>query len=493
MHAPLHPLATVDAAVARTVGHKPASPWVIQLTPAKMQFHLAASPDVAPAARPSDGFDTSLFGWQETEVPCSWQMDPAVTENAQYTNVRYPLPGLDSAEALREFPVPRTDNPVGSFQTTFELPRTWNGRRILLQLDGAEPNVACWVNGIEVGYGQDSRLPSEFDVTLACTTRAVGHDGTPHDDVSGRHVLSIQIVRWCDGSYLECQDAWHLSGLHRHVWLYSKPAELAIADYALTTLETQHDGATARLEVRCDGGNVRGRAMQLRRDAIVVASLHGPHVFQPGEMADAAPGAAAASAESVPGRRVAISEVWRSESAVADMPRVEVPEPVIAEHGIELDAAGALLVGAYGCEMSVHVPRAQMWTAETPHLYLLVLELRSTDGVLLDCESSWVGFRTVAILDGLVCVNGRPITIRGVNRHDHCPKRGKAVDWPTMLHDARLIKSHSLNSVRTSHYPNDSRWLELCDAIGLYVVDEANLETCVHRNPRPRACPLSWM
>lgn len=459
MHAPLNPYATTEAALGRSLGHKSTSPWVLRLTPAKMLFHLAASPEQAPAARPGIGFDTSHAGWCPTDVPCSWQMDPSTAEQPHYTNVRYPVPGIDSAASLRNFPVDASNNFVGSYQMAFELPPSWNGRQILLQLDGAEPNATCWVNGIEVGYGQDSRLPNEFDVTLACSTRSLGPNGQPHDNVAGRHILSVQIVRWCDGSYLECQDAWNLAGLHRHVWLYSKPADLALVDFVFTTSRVHKSEADARLEVRCDGGEIRGRSGPLRTVATVVASLHGPSLLTPDEPTPAAP------------------EVWRSECVVRDAHRVEIPDGVVQEHGIELDEAGALLTGAYGCDMAVHLEGAKLWTAETPHLYLLVLELRGSDGALLDCESSWVGLRTVAIIDGLVCVNGQPITVRGVNRHDHCPFRGKAVDWPTMLRDAQLLKSHSLNSVRASHYPNDSAWLELCDAVGLYVIDEANLET----------------
>ena len=465
MHAPLHPHATVEAALSIAPGRKPTSPWVISLTPSTMMFNLSPSASEAPIVRPAIGFDTSDAGWQDTHVPSSWQMDPDVDERPMYTNVRYAIPGLETAEVLREFPVPRgNDNPVGSYQTSFELPAAWNGRRILLRLDGAEPNVMVWVNGIEIGYGQDSRLPSEFDVTAACATRSLDSRGRGHDDVSGVHVLSLQIVRWCDGSYLEDQDAWSMSGLHRHVWVYSKPAELSLVDYAFVTTDIARaqDTSTAikaRLEVRCNYSQAH-----VVDGASLIASLHGPCLLIPGEDPPARP------------------EIWRAEQSVGAIissasVSKEDCEAANWAHGVELAEAGGLLTGSAGCVFEVELTSASLWSAETPHLYTLVLELRSAEGELLDCESSWVGLRTVATIEGLLCVNGRPITLRGVNRHDHCPTRGKAIDWQIMLRDAYLIKSHSLNSVRTSHYPNDSTWLELCDAVGLYVVDEANLET----------------
>jgi beta-galactosidase len=141
MHAPLRPFPSVDAALNRGVGHEPASPWVLPLTPAKWCFHLAANPASAPSAQPALGFDTSQPGWQSVEVPCSWQLNPSVAEEPNYTNVRYPIPGLDSAAALRRCPVPHDDNPVGSYQTTFTLPAAWDGRRVLLQIDGVSAHI----------------------------------------------------------------------------------------------------------------------------------------------------------------------------------------------------------------------------------------------------------------------------------------------------------------------------------------------------------------
>ena len=477
-------------------------------------FSLAPSPDAAPVPRPATGLDLSVGEWRTMSVPSNWQLDPEVEDQPIYCNYRYPIPGTQLASQLRHFPVPRDDNPVGSYQRTFELPAKWNGRRVLLQLDGADSNATVWVNGIEVGYAQDSRLPSEFDITSAVSRRGA-HGGAGAADAAGvTHVLTVQVMRWCDGTYLEDQDHWRLSGLHRHVRLYSKPMALALVDYSFTTTHaalnddikpagkssagkssaggkspagesvggasgTPHDGiASVKLSVRLAGTGIlpvaaakangpsasarNGRsAPQSALDSMrVVASLHGPCLLTPGEAR--------------PPKR---AEVWRAGGRISKAQAAHIAESTVAEHGAEVAEAGGLLTGAFAATFDATLHDARLWSAEAPYLYTLLVELRDENGALVDCESSWVGLRVVAIKEGLVHLNGRPITFCGVNRHDHCPDHGKAVAWESMLLDAKLMKSHSINAVRCSHYPNDSKWLELCDAVGLYVVDEANVET----------------
>ena len=466
MHVPLHAHASTDEALARTCGGEPyaRTHWVLPLTPAQWLFQLSRTPSDAPVPQPERGFDTSVGSWSHICVPLSWQLDPVVgkIDKPIYTNYRYPIPGSFKTWNLKRFPVPRDDNPVGSYQVTFTLPAEWNGRRVFLQLDGASSNAAVWIDGIEVGYTQDSCLEAEFDVTSACASRG-GEGAMAQRNVAGEHTLSVQIHRWCDGSYLEDQDQWWLSGLHRHVRLYSKAASLAIVDYEMRTVRAVLDEDTAHphrgvadvcLQVRFAGGGLR--------DARAIASLYGPSLVVPGEASPAA-------------RR---QNVWRAEQAVMPCgPPTGVGPGTAEPFASELNEAGPLLTGAYGATFDTTIEGASLWSAETPFLYLLVVELRDAEGRLVDCESSWVGLRQVEIRESLLCVNGRPITVRGVNRHDHDPQRGKAVEWADMLRDAALMKSHSFNAVRTSHYPNDSRWLELCDACGLYVVDEANIET----------------
>ena len=271
MHTPLRAHESLAQALAHGCGNQTApTKWVIPLTPAKWLFHLAPSPRDAPCTRPGSGFDTETStkagGWIHIDVPLSWQLDPRVADQPMYTNYRYPF--IDGQALLsNKFPAPRDDNPVGSYQHTFELPREWEGRRVLLQIDGADSAITVWVNGVEVGYSTDSCLPCEFDITAACSQTAEPQSPQKgaRTRLAGEHVLSVQLLRWSKGSYMEDQDMWWLSGLHRHVRLLSKPRALALVDYAFTPTRAElsddaseaHVGSAAfDLEVRLAGSGL---------------------------------------------------------------------------------------------------------------------------------------------------------------------------------------------------------------------------------------------
>jgi beta-galactosidase len=198
-HAPLRAYEDVPAAHAAQVLNGDAPPpsrWLKPLTPSAWAFNLARTPASAPRTQLDLGFDTS--DWGVLDVPLS--LEAAGYGQAQYTNVRYPFP-------LQPPHIPEEGNHVGSYQTTFELPNEWRGRRVLLEFDGTGPAATVWLNGREVGYTQDWALPAEFDLTRLLA-----------GSISRRtHVLSVQVMRWCDGSYLEGQDQWWFSGIHRHV------------------------------------------------------------------------------------------------------------------------------------------------------------------------------------------------------------------------------------------------------------------------------------
>ena len=418
----------------------------------------------APPVTPGVGFDTAAPAWGDIQVPLSWEMAgqglhhirlqphhirlqvPLSWEMAGhgqpiYTNVRYPFP-LDPPR------VPAATTPVGSYQTGFVVPAAWRGRRVFLQLDGVDSACTVWVDGQEIGYSQDSRLPAEFEITNAC-----GQRGGAGAVVGGAHVLSVQVLRWCDGSYLEDQDQWWLSGIHRHVRLYSKPRLLSICDYYWTSAVAA-DGGSALVELRV--------ALQGDAGGRVAASLHGPMQLVPGE---AAPPCAV---------------VWTDEQSVeaeAAAAKGQYIDAAAAQEEDEEAGAAGLWRADAGARFRARLPSPRLWTAEAPFLYTLVLELRDSNGTVVDVEATWVGLRTVSIRQGLLRVNGTPLTVRGVNRHEHCPNNGKAVSWENMLADATLMKRLNFNAVRTAHYPNATAWYELCDALGLYVVDEANIET----------------
>ena len=502
-HVPLRAHEDAKAAHAAQVLNGDAPPpsrWLKPLTPSAWAFNLVRTPASAPSTQLDVGFDTS--DWGVLDVPLS--LEAAGYGQAQYTNVRYPFP-------LQPPHIPEEGNHVGSYQTTFELPDEWRGRRVLLEFDGTGPAATVWLNGREVGYTQDWALPAEFDVTRLLA-----------GSISRRtHVLSVQVMRWCDGSYLEAQDQWWFSGIHRHVCaaassatthergllhparstaapraqvrLYSKPSDLAICDYSACTTSVATDGASAALSVTVRLGGLAaheaasdaaaGVASAVLARHRVRASLHGPYELT----LDAPPPDA--------------PEVWRSASVVA----------LVEGGGSGEGGEGGLLCGGAEASFVATIAMPRLWAAEAPALYTLVLELlidpagddSSGDGssrngsgsgaargtaapAVVDVEACRVGLRLVSISGEQLRVNGVPLEVRGVNRHEHSAERGKAVSWAEMVTDALLLKRFNFNAVRTSHYPNAVRLPP-----GL-VRDHATCPCAAPLSTAPaRACPYS--
>ena len=361
-------------------------------------FRWCATPDDVPVAFHETDYDDA--DWATIPVPSNWQLHGHGTP--MYTNVQYHF----RSDGLPR--VPADQNEVGCYRVNFEVPAEWSGRRTYIVFGGVDSCFYLWVNGHEVGYSQESRLPAEFDIT-----------GFVHH---GMNTLAVKVLRLCDGSYIEDQDHWRLSGIHRDVHLVSRPA-VHICDARIRT-ELDERFCDADLEVRAkirslDAGDVG--------DVVVEAQLHD------------ADGQLVSSPMS---KRVAMSLI---DDTVVDLVQ-SVADP-------------------------------QKWTAETPYLYTLVLSLKTGDGAALEVQSFRVGFRCVQLIDGQIAVNGVPIVLKGVNRHDHDPDTGKVVTIESMRTDIILMKRHNINAVRTCHYPNDERFLDLCDEYGLYVIDEADVES----------------
>jgi len=264
MHVPLRSFESRESALGRRVCDElPTSRWALPLTPAQWAFALSACPEAAPAVAGPGGFDTA--GWGEIHVPRSWEV-AGVGSKPIYLNHRYPF----KVDPPR---VPSRENEVGSYQVCFTVPADWSGRRAYLVLDGIGSAATVWLDGVEVGYTQDSKLPAEFDVTKLLA--AGGGEG---------HVLSVRVVRWCDGSYLEDQDQWWLSGIQRHCYLYSKPSHLAIRDFTVSTSVAEgNTQASIGIQVALAGSLVEGAssspaaaAALAASGARVRASLHGP-------------------------------------------------------------------------------------------------------------------------------------------------------------------------------------------------------------------------
>ncbi len=322
-----------------------------------------------------------------------------------YVNIPFPWP----QPWVPPF-VPEEDpnNTVNAYRKTFTVPKAWAGRRVLITFDGVNSMFYLWVNGQQVGLGKDSRTPVEFDITPFLKP--------------GENLLAVENFRWCDGSYLEDQDFWRLSGIFRDVYLWS-PSEVHLRDVEIQTdLDSQYRNASLR--VKLDITNYT----RLARALFVEARLFDPDARE--------------------------LKVFGG------------PQKAYAEPG---QASEALL--------QAEVPQPRKWTAETPHLYRLLVTLYDHRMRPLEVVPFNVGFRKVEIRDGNLLVNGRRVLIKGANRHEHDPDHGQVVSVAGMIEDIRLMKRHNFNAVRTSHYPNQPAWYDLCDRFGLYVVDEANIES----------------
>lgn len=305
------------------------------------------------------------------------------------------------------------DNPVGVYRREFEVPADWAGREVFLTLDGAKAGVYVYVNGREVGYSEDSKTPAEFRIT--------DYVGT------GRNVLTLKIFRWCTGSYLECQDFWRMSGVERDVYIWSQP-KAGVRDFRVTsTLDEGYRDGLFGLEV-----DVRNAG---ERDDVVTVGY---------ELLDA-------------GGKV-----------VAEEERVTAVK------------AGQEATAGFEAE----VPEVATWTSEHPNLYRLYITTRRGDEVL-EVIPYHVGFRRfemgVREQDGkqyaVFLVNGEPVKLKGVNIHEHNPMTGHYVTEELMRRDFELMRQHNINTVRLAHYPQGRRFYELCDEYGLYVYDEANIES----------------
>ncbi len=426
-HVPLRLLSNVDAVKAG--GDDEAT---LQSLNGEWAFMWSPNPASVPEGFYATDFDDE--GWDTIPVPGNWQLQGYGTP--MYTNVQYPFPidprykgalqemshaGPISERRLPEealsYPlnVPHDDNPTGCYRRAFEVPAAWVGgsqrssRQIFLRFEGVDAGFHLWVNGKKVGYSQGSRLPAEFNVTDVVEP--------------GENVMAVEVYRWTDGSYLEDQDFWRLSGIYRDVTLWSA-APTHIWDYTIRTdLDDDYRDATLRVEV--DVRNLGDEAVS-------------GHVLEAMLLDDE-------------GR----SLVWSSEAV--DM----------------LDGSG----GQQTLSLSMEVDAPAKWSAEDPNLYRFLLVLRDENGKVLQVEHTNVGFRTVELIDGQIVVNGKPVQIKGVNRHEHDPDTGHTVSVASMVADIRLMKQFNINAVRTCHYPDDPRWYDLCDKYGLYVLDEGNIES----------------
>ena len=361
------------------------------------KFHQVSHPSNQKAEFWRTDFDDSA--WGTIRVPSNVELEGHGIPI--YTNIQYPWKANTPPDIAGDY------NPVSSYRRTFVVPDAWAGREIFLTFDGVESFFTLWLNGKKLGFNKDSRTPATFRLT-------------PHLQ-AGENLLAVEVIRWSDGSYLEDQDFWRLSGIFRDVTLWSTPT-IHLRDFEVRT-ERQRGTDTWQL-------HVRGELHNYGRDA----------------------GSA--------GVRFILRDAAGREVASGKVPNAPV-------------ASGA----NRAVEMHGEVRSPKLWSAEVPSLYSLFIEVTDTAGKTTEVIPWRVGFRTVEIRDGHLLVNDMPVLMRGVNRHEHDPDLGHVMTHDLMVRDIMLMKQNNINAVRTSHYPNVAEWYDLCDAFGLYVVDEANIES----------------
>ena len=357
------------------------------------KFNYANSPDQRPFWFFKDDYDTR--SWDEIEVPSNWQLKGY--DVPLYVNIGYPFK-MNPPFIHHEW------NPVGSYKRTFKVPSGWNDKEVFLQFGAVSSAFYVWVNEQLVGFSEDSKVPAEFNITKYLK--------------KGNNSLAVEVYRWSDGSYLEDQDFWRLSGIQRTVFLHARPKTFIGDFFAVGDLENNCMDGLLKLDVTLksaenETGNYSVDASLFENDQKIYSES----------------------------KDVALSEKKASLTFVKQFPDVK------------------------------------RWSAETPDLYTLVLNLNDNSGNVLESVSTKVGFRKVEIVNSQLLVNGVAIRLKGTNMHEHNDVTGHVIDEATILKDIRVMKSNNINAVRTSHYPQQELWYEMCDKYGLYLIDEADIES----------------
>ena len=374
------------------------SPYYYSLN-GKWDFHWSKKPSNRPQSFFLPSFDTS--NWEKIDVPSNWELNGYGVPI--YVNDRYPFPKKPPF-------IPHDYNPVGSYRRSFVLPNDWKGRRVFVVFEAVQSAAYFWINGHFIGYNQGSRTPVEFDLTNWL--------------VEGENILAAEVYRWSDGSYLECQDMWRLSGLFRDVYLWSSE-HLHIRDFKVTT-DLQAGGKQATLDLEIETEHFLSK-VDVQNEQLLVELL-----------------------DERENEKVSLN---------------------LHSKRISKLSTGKLF------RFSYQVKQPKLWSAEFPNLYRLIIHLKNDQFETIEIVACKVGFRKVEISNAQLLVNGVPLIVKGVNRHEHDEFNGHVVDEESMLQDIKLMKQCNINAVRNSHYPNQARWYELCDEYGLYVIDEANIET----------------
>ena len=377
------------------------------------------------------GFDCS--SWDDLKIPANWEVNGYGTPIYASAGYTFKIdPPYVTKEPKKTYTAYEERNPTGQYKRTFLLPDDWDKGQTFLRFEGVMSAFYVWINGRQVGYSQGSMEPSEFNVTAYLKP--------------GRNAIAIEVYKYSDGSYLEDQDFWRFGGIHRDVTLYHTP-DVRIRDFAVRTIPADNseysdysESSDYILQINPQF-SVYGKETGKGDSLVAILTDHDGQTIAKGS--------------------TSVEEVLDLEHKAA---RMNEWYPQRGYRKFDRIA------------MTVKSPKE--WTAETPYLYTLTLQLRDSLGNIREQAQQKVGFRHLKInADGELLVNGKPIKIRGVNRHEHDPYTARVMTEERMLQDLHLMKEAYINAVRLAHYPNCPRWYELCDSIGIYVMDEADCET----------------
>ena len=357
------------------------------------KFTMVNKPADLPTGFETRGFDDSK--WATMKIPGNWEMNG-------FGFPIYTTSGFEFAYLMKQVAPPQVPvnfDPTGVYRREIAIDSNWKGKQVWLHIGAAKSNLTVWINDQYIGYGEDSKLPSEFDITRYLQP--------------GKNLVVLKVMRWCDGNYLEDQDMWRLSGITRDCYLLARNPE-HLYDVQLTPdLDKAYKNANLHVQL----------TLNTKPATPLIATV-----------------------------------------------ALQIGTQVVQTQDIRFDTSAKQT-------LVIPVTAPKLWTGETPNLYTVIITLRNSKGDVLEVIPQRIGFRKVEISNGQLLVNGQPVLIKGVNRHETDPGTGQTISKEAMLRDIQLMKQYNINAVRTSHYPNSEYWLELCDQYGIYVVGEANIES----------------
>ena len=373
------------------------------------KFKYVAGTSSGPGSSEFYAKDENDSGWDTIRVPLSWEM--ANYGKPVYTNVGYPFQDKAPNANVGWEKYGVTDhNATGFYRRTINIPETWKDKRVFVHFDGVYSAAVVWVNGKYVGYSQDSNTDAEFDITDFVTT--------------GDNQLSVRVYRWCDGSYLEGQDMWHLSGIHRDVYLVATPKVFVSDHYITSSLSNDATSGSMSVKLTVDNRNNTSATKTLQ---VTLLDRDGKEIATEKETYDG----------------------------------TSTEEKTVTLSGLS----------------NLHP-----WSAEDPYLYTVVVSQKDKNGAEEMAFSTKYGFRNIKQNGNLVYINGKRVYFKGVNTQDTHPEYGRAIDMETMMKDLTMMKKANVNTVRTSHYPRQPKMYAMMDALGFYVMDEANVECHGNQN-----------